>query len=389
MFLAFIVPLTASALEVSSIDLHEELKSKLANYTNLSFVYEGYTIDLPFDRDTLSDPKIFDDPPPRSDFFQGGLLLRNDATLVLDTFVSSTRKDQAEKILTTAPKQYRQSFFILDNIFFKIDQSENNYYKTKDKLLENPISYLAALNRPYSPFRLLQSLRLLDIIRRERYLIAGTETIEGSECLILVIGSGINKNTPTENIGSLQSFRKYWLCIDKQYIPIRIEDFTDGNVRSRLVNVKAAKYTGKNGEVWLPISADHELLVDWDKDGRHFLKSPNYIEHYHIVRGTVQIDRDLDDDDFKVEAFERWPSTPKLDELRVKYANLQPPPSDPESVSKRMAETLETANSRFEELDASDPTGSMRVWILAAQVALVAMGGALIAFAVLYLRRRS
>jgi hypothetical protein len=114
---------------------------------------------------------------------------------------------------------------------------------------------------------------------------------------------------------------------------IQIEQFEDGH----------------NGHFWLPVSCRGEVLVGLErsKEGRgyHMLKDvPDVVESYHIITGSVVLNKALKDSDFDLAAKSRKHNEFKNFRLDTK----QGPPlrSDPEAVQKRLDDALTDADSK-------------------------------------------
>jgi hypothetical protein len=235
-----------------------------------------------------------------------------------------------------------------------------------------------SLNLPGSPERILDYWALRDVAERVRdgFRWNGWETVDGARCARVEFpqaGTG-SDGEPTE-IGV-----RYWLDLARGAQPLKVEFYDPKGVRMRIERIRLARYTVGDGQtLWIPTSG---VCLLYQSQGGRYPDQPVGVESYHVVDGSVRLNRGLPDEVFKIPGRVE----PHLDQpaLRARFDAFRryAPPTDPEGHREHLAGLEREMDQHLPRVHAPPPdrpAAERRTWI---QAALVLVGLTLIGLAI-------
>lgn len=243
------------------------------------------------------------------------------------------------------------------------------------------------LDRPCSPERILFFWFFKEaVFDRYRFEDRGWEDVEGHPC---------RKVSFHVDVGPAHARREevFWIDLERGGHPLRMDVLQGGQLASRTHSIRLEQTHPSDGAVfWLPRSGITESY-SWNGNLR---REPVFREAYHVVKGSVRINRGYPDRVFTA----RWDGTvagaSALDPARRAFtaalaqqpASDPPPRTDPEGVAEELERRLAEADSQAAMIEVSN-SARVEWWrTLVAQGLAIGLGGALIGVAIL-LRRRA
>jgi len=119
----------------------------------------------------------------------------------------------------------------------------------------------------------------------------GKEVVGGHECLIVKVRS---KPEPPPSIGSSDVL---WFDMARGGHPLQVEHYIGSDLLIRMHDIELKEVATEDGKrVWLPIHG----VTDTFGWGKGYHTEPIYREVYHVVDGTIRINRGLGDDFFSL-----------------------------------------------------------------------------------------
>jgi len=215
-----------------------------------------------------------------------------------------------------------------------------------------------------------------------RYEYQGWEDIDGHKCLRAqfdyIVGYE-GKNKPVI---------RFWIDMARGGHPLRVETYMGGKLMSRVGAIRLDRFAlPSGGEVWLPTDGSLEYFA-W---GPKNFERPVQRETYHVVGGTVRLNRNLKDAVFSVKWKDDTPETGGMSRMRREFESASSAtehaprePRDPESIRERINKKLIEADLQSEMLQASSAARSAWTWASFVQLVAALVGCSLLGIAALW-----
>ena len=277
------------------------LESAWSDYRDLEFIFEGEI--YPFPGSTGSQ-----DPSSKKKFnpigstyaYQGTFAWRHDASIHLDNYVQNA--DQ------TKPLSHR-----VTNFFGDLMSQQN---QVPDRLrAPNPVKTRSApimsVNRPMSPLRFIQ---FSDIMTRINafdwyYRFVGWENRGEQRLLIFDLA-----NYPFELEGD-KNHRRICVDLNNDALPVEIKVWSRGHLVQSVIISRTLFLKADDGkQLWIPIEA---RLESFDPDTSH-PNTPDFVETYNVVGGTIRINQGLPDSRFRLD-YKIKPVTQQIITAKTKF----------------------------------------------------------------------
>jgi hypothetical protein len=331
------------------------LNATWAEVRDVEFLYEGSIRALGRDE---QGPGDFDDD------FQGIFAFRHDNAASLYTFVwpADRKKPMVLKVSNLFKGRYGRRSRLPDS---------RPSPSSPDRVQKGVV---ASLLGPHSPLNFFLMPLLIELLRDEStpFESLGWEDVGGHRCLKVRLGPpGIYEKI-------------YWLDIERGGHPLKYEVLLRSNLRMRRLDIELTRFRLADGKpCWLPVQGKTHSYV---KSGG-LSKTPVFEEIYHIIRGTVHINRGLSDSRFSLD----WSPKPGTEGPAKAIIEFNHPPASarrPQSAQERLDRVIAEASRQTEHLEASAPSRESWIRRNPATVALVVVGIVAFGFAG-YLKWRS
>jgi len=324
---------------LDSDQLHRLLRSAFEPFRDVTFVYEGSV-------------KALGDASDGHNY-QGSYSFRHDGATSLDVIEQPLRADRP----------------LTNTIHFLFREKYYGRTKILDTITTDPVVSTGgpgALNRPNSPerFLLLWFLQTLETPADYSYECLGWERVRDRTCLKIKLDSC--KNLAFD----MKWFFILWLDVERGCHPLKVEFRHNGDLRYVtddivLTNVEAAEGV----EVWLPTRA---------KTTTYSKGSPAYVESYSVVNGSIQLNRNMGDEQFSAKARHDVAGTPEMQSLRAKIGREPSRRTDPGAVRQRLESALASADRQAGRLEASSSLRADWNWTLVVQSFFVLLGSSIV-----------
>ncbi|MGC8639382.1 MAG: hypothetical protein ACP5XB_05830 [Isosphaeraceae bacterium] len=343
--------------------LHEPIKS-------MAFEYEGRL------HWVASEALLKFDPERFGAQFQGKYLYRSDGSEAYDVYYKKHPAD--------SPTNRRKL------VLFKGKVSSSDFSEDRPKRSRRPASAksgaVGSLYGPNSPLVLnyVSLFAWKSNPAQWGYKCHGWETVDSHRCLVVQLNLAPSPDPSTTH------YTKYWVDMERGGHPLRVEDYRDGRLASRVDHVLLAQFDAPDkSKVWLPTHAESGGF-DWNGT---FYTYPLMNEKIALIGSSVLVNPKLEDSCFSLEGkgclpvAEQGPNP--LAESYAKQPKEKPAKvrTDPAGVKENVDRLIEKADAQARTVDASPVSAEDWDWSLAARVALVLAGLAALGGAILYKRK--
>jgi hypothetical protein len=300
--------------------------------------------------------------------FQGNFAYRSDGSLLFEKY-------------TTVKSNGFRLHLIFTKLGDKISEAKENPLNGEWRVLNararQGVSYANDITFKYSYINYFKQLVSPDDFG---YEFEGWESIDGRRCLRLRID--LYPQSPNPN----RPDTRFWIDMDRGGNPSKVE-IRRGDKLVTSVRMELQSFAGAGGKpIWLPI---REEISNYTRDGECY-DYPIFQEIGYIVAGSLQLNRDLPDSTFVLDARDPARTPARLSKaIRAARAGNRPLlRTDPEGVKKELDRKLAEAKQQARQLDASAPEDG-RAWTTYISRGLLIAGAiGIIVAAAANLRRR-
>jgi hypothetical protein len=321
-------------------------------FKDVAFVYEG----------TMKNLGSKEHDPDAERTFQGYYAFRNDGATLIDVF---------DDLGAGGRPGSRQLFSLLDGRMETLDASPDFLPRVRDREPVAANGGAGSLNRPNAPERIFLAWFLHAKCDPTEYELQpqGWEDIEGHRCLEARM-PGLPRSQAHQWQGE-PPFYRLWLDPERGCYPLRWEYSSGGEeIGMRIEILHLERVALPDGRLlWFPREGRTWTYGGTDENGRPVTKKePTYLETHRILTGTVTFDQGLNDAFFSVKRHALVASHEDLKTLQreLERAPVKIPakaiPSDPESVRKRLDESLAEADRQAQRLEASSAAREGAGW---------------------------
>jgi len=175
---------------------------------------------------------------------------------------------------------------------------------------------------------------------------------------------------------------RYWIDLRKSGHVVRVEGFMPGKVRSSHMDIKLDPFKIGDAEVWMPVYGVTYGYVALENNVPVVVKEPTSIVTMYVVGGTMEFNKKLGPEAFRVNYKMGTPISDELKKLNIEYGQqkigLKPSKADAE---KMLKEQVAKADAQKNELIVAIGLGGFDWWpwavgglIIAVLASLVALG---------------
>lgn len=343
-----------------------------ANILDLSLTFEGEF--------RFVGPKRLmpDEPNPLDQRYQGNYVYRNDGATFLEVYRQGFAMDTPFIHSTSA---------LLRGQLDQLVRNPDNFTRNPPpiKTTKGVTSGSGVFDQTASPERIifLWYFRSLASSQPMAFEDLGWQDVEGHKCIVIRIDSfpdykGEDKRTA-----------KYWVDLDRGGHPLKVDEFAGDRLLARRRDIRLDSYPTADGkQVWFPSSGINESFR-WRSD---YYDRPIFQETYKILGSSLRINERPTDKRFSV----RWKEGGQIKAtmpLRREFESVisRPPPSlfrtDPAGVQLQLDRHLEAANKQGKMLEASSASRETWNWTTRFQFIFGFVGIAVIASAIIMMRR--
>jgi hypothetical protein len=378
---AFLVLLGQSPA-VSAEDFARLVDAELSRVTDISFLYEG-------EYRWLASARMLGRPVESfSENYQGTVILRLNGAGYAEVM---TRPGGQPSI------QRNERLAQLDGQYEHLSWSPDRTPDPRDGLVVRgpapDFALTTILNRPHFLEHWFHFMQLKRDPGEWGYKFISWEALRGRRCLRFRLNV-----SPTRPEPDPHEYLEYWIDVERGCHPLRVDRYAHGKLWWRVEDFKLESFMAPDGSMlWLPVHAEQSSYM-WDEK---YSATPVYKQVVGMVRGTLQLNRNLPDALFTADRKGGLPTPDELNRLRTQKVTVQKlkkqeirrpsnrQPMDPASVRQRLDRRLAQAQEQAKQLEASSPARETWSATTLFQGAFAVLGASLIvAAAVWRLRSR-
>ena len=345
---------------------------------DVAYVYEGTNVFGPRARNVDGSEKAKTN-------FQGTYILRSDGAEYLDLYKKSDTPTGLVRRDTSASA---------GGFVEKVTQVPD---LNRRPVLKKSSGGTGSLKSPDSPhcFHYSQFFLTLSDPAGWGYVFQGWEQVGEHRCLRVRLNQA---EVPDTNFSL---YKIFWIDMARGGHPLKVEDYTDGEMVGRLDDVELRAFPLVSGaEVYLPVkgtNGGHEWYrnVPGQAQTRREISAEPFVRReVGVVLNSVQLDQGLPDTVFDLKA--QRSGLPEVGNLRALQRiatgrglypvaatqRVERARTDPKGVQERLDKMLVEADKQAVELQASSPSQLGWSWAMIAQAIAGVSGLGLIAFAV-------
>jgi len=324
---------------LDSDQLQQLLRTAFEPFRDVTFVYEGSLKALGDTSDGYN--------------YQGSYSFRHDGATLLDVIEQPLRADRA----------------LTNTTHFMLHGKLHSSSKILDVITTDPIVSKGgpgALNQPGSPerFLLLWFLQTLETPADYSYECLGWEALRDRRCLKIKLDSS------KDQAFDKKWFFLFWLDVERGCHPLKVEFRHNAELRYVTEDIVLTMVEAQDGtELWLPTRA---------KTTTYSKGSPAFVESYSLVNGSLQLNRNMGDEQFSAKARYDVAGTPEMQSLRAKIGREPLRGTDPAAVRQRLENALANADRQAGRLEASSSLRADWNWTFVLQSFLVLLGSSIV-----------
>ena len=325
-------------------------KSHSSSFDDVTFLYEG-TGPLPGG----APPGLGSGPK-----FQGLYSYRKDGATLLDVFGFGGANRPNSRLI----------FSLVHDQLNVLEATPDALPRVRDRKPETSSGGPGSLNRPNAPERIFLDWYFRDLEDPAEYDFEslGWEDVDSHRCLKARM---LRHPKPR-----LKSWRgglpliKLWIDLERGGYPLRLEHYRGDDLTMRTEILRLERVAIPGGQtLWFPAEGKTATYAGEIIKGQVvYKKEPAFFETHRILTYTLKFNQGLSDDYFSVKRHALVANDEGLRKLqreldRTPVAKVKPPPSDPESLKKRLDAALAEADSQASRLEASSPARAGVGWV--------------------------